>query len=192
MPDVRLVQAFFPGYPRPIQAVQFPDGPRGATVRSLCKFASLAYAAQSHRIRRTPGLKDAIRTIILNTPGGHQATDVLLDWAISIWATGLQTTRLSEEKQTVALILKEGAVAAIEQALSPHSPVSEQEAPAQPVEAPTSAIGQIRQTVLLLAENFSTLEAEWQEERRQSAAELQEQRSHLAALEGKHQALVGE
>ncbi len=43
---------------------------------------------------------------------------VLTDWAVPLWASGLQTSRLPEEKQALALRLKQEATAAIRHGLA--------------------------------------------------------------------------
>ena len=89
----------------PIEAVCLEDGGQAATVRSLCAMLDIARNGQIVRIRRNPSLSSALLTITVATPGGPQATDVLVDWAIPIWATGLQTSRLPKEKRALALIV---------------------------------------------------------------------------------------
>jgi hypothetical protein len=76
-----------------IDAVKVDDDRSGATMRSLCATVDLARHAQVARIKRNPKLASALVFVLLETPGGLQATEVLLDWAIPIWASGLQTTR---------------------------------------------------------------------------------------------------
>jgi hypothetical protein len=43
---------------------------------------------------------------------------VLTDWAVPLWASGLQTTHLSEEKQVLAALLKQEAAAVIRHGLA--------------------------------------------------------------------------
>ncbi len=196
-----------------IDAVKVDDDRSGATMRSLCATVDLARHAQVARIKRNPKLASAFVFVLLETPGGLQATEVLLDWAIPIWASGLQTTRLSKEKQAVALILKEEAVAAIRKALSQPAQAPEQDPPTRPSEAPWSDMSQIKQELssliegldikqailLLIAglgmleteqqnlrsriEKFSALEAEWQEERAHRAIFEQDTDKRLLIFE---------
>ncbi|HEU5369291.1 MAG TPA: hypothetical protein VFU69_12540, partial [Ktedonobacterales bacterium] len=114
----------------PIIAVRLPNGELSATLRSLCDLLDLDRRGQFRRIHRNPSLAEALQEAIISTPGGPQQAEVLLNWAISIWAAGLQTTRLPEAKRAAALILQRKAFAAIEQAFV--QPENEDAAPAAP------------------------------------------------------------
>jgi len=102
----------------------------------------IARNGQMARIRHNRALSSALLTVTALTSGGPQATDVLLDWAIPIWAAGLHASRLPEEKRSLALILQQNAFAAIEKAFA-HSddtataapPPSQTSAPQSPWEA---------------------------------------------------------
>lgn len=100
----------------PIYAVKIDEAHKGATLRSLCVPLDLARHAQAARIKRDPALAGALVTVLLDSPGCPQQTDVLLSWAIPIWLSGLNTTRLSEEKQALALYMQQKAVEVIERA----------------------------------------------------------------------------
>ncbi|SRR5579883_536203 len=143
----------------PIEAVSIEEDEQGATLRSLCAMVDIARNGQMVRIRRNPYLSPALVTITVATPGGPQATDVLLDWAIPIWAIGLQTSRLPQEKRAVAEIIQRKAVAAIRRALSKEVPAPEQDAPARSHEIPASSSGKIRQGLSLLMENLDVRQA---------------------------------
>lgn len=105
-------------YLRPILAVRLPDARLGATLRSLCLILSLNLRGQQQRLRRDPALRKALVTAAVPTRQGLRDTDVLLAWAIPIWLVGLQSGRLSPEKQDIIRLLQEQAVQAIYQAFS--------------------------------------------------------------------------
>ena len=170
----------------PIIAVQLPDKRIGATLHSLCEKLDLNRVGQMQRIRRSPKLGRALLVVRVATPGGPQQMDVLQAWAISVWLTGLQATRLPEEKQALALLLQEKAFETIERAFS-----QPEQAPPDPIpEAPQSALGQIRQAILLLNEGLALLEAEQQEVRSQFHTERQEWLNRQAVLEYDQQRLA--
>src|ERR1051326_1898295 len=102
----------------PIEAIRFEDGRRAATLKSLCAMLDIARNGQMVRIRNNSALSSALLTTTVITSGGPQVTDVLLDWAVPVWASGLHTSRLPEKKQALALILQQKAFIAIEQAFT--------------------------------------------------------------------------
>jgi hypothetical protein len=105
-------------YLHPILAVRLPDARLGATLRSLCLILSLNLRGQQQRLRRDPALRKALVTAAVPTRQGPRDTDVLLAWAIPIWLVGLQSSRLTPEKQDLIRLLQEQAVQAIYQAFS--------------------------------------------------------------------------
>lgn len=105
-------------YLRPIMAVRLPDARLGATLRSLCLILSLNLSGQQQRLRRDPALRKALVTAAVPTRQGRRDTDVLLAWAIPIWLVGLQSSRLTPEKQDLIRLLQEQAVQAIYQTFS--------------------------------------------------------------------------
>jgi hypothetical protein len=150
----------------PIDAVQMPDGRQGATLRSLCALLDIDKGRQVARIKRNPSLAAALVLIEVSTPGGPQQADVLVAWAIPVWAAGLHISRLSEAKRSAALVLQRKAFAAIEQAFSerennashPEAPAPQAPAP----ELPPGSLRQIRQGLLLAVEGITRFEAEHQ------------------------------
>ncbi len=118
---------------RPIIAVRLSDGELSATLRSLCDLLDLNQWGQIQRIRRSASLAKALQEATISTPGGPQQVEVLLNWAISIWAAGLQVSRLSDAKRAAAEVLQQKAFAAIEQAFVQVEPDSAaQPQPPQP------------------------------------------------------------
>jgi hypothetical protein len=150
----------------PIIAVRLPNGELSATLRSLCDLLDLNQRGQIQRIRRNPSLAEALQEAIISTPGGPQQADVLLNWAISIWATGLQSTRLPEAKQAAVKVLQREAFAAIRQAfVKAKDDASASEAAAPPPrasEAAESSLRQIRQGLLLAVQGVTNFEVEHQ------------------------------
>lgn len=99
-----------------IQAVQLPDGQLGATLRSLCRALSINFSGQLQHIRRKDSLAPALVTATITTRAGKREVAVLLAWAIPIWLTELEATRLGSAKQEVILLLQRQAVQAMYQA----------------------------------------------------------------------------
>jgi hypothetical protein len=107
--EVCRIQTIIAGAP-PVISARLPDGRTGSTLRSLCKALDLDRYGQAARIKRDPVLAGALVTVLLDSPSGQQQTQVLLSWAIPIWLSGLNTTRLSEAKHALALHIQQKAV----------------------------------------------------------------------------------
>jgi hypothetical protein len=153
--DVTLVA----GMP-PIVAVRLPDGKLGATLRSLCDLVDINRQGQIQRIHRSQSMAKALQEAVISTPGGPQQAEVLLNWAISIWAAGLHTSRLSEVKQAAAAVLQELAFAAIERAFDqPQDNPAPLQADISEARQPDVA-GQISQGFSVLSASFITLATE--------------------------------
>src|SRR5579871_221150 len=176
----------------PIIAVRLPDGELSATLRSLCELLDISREGQIQRIHRSSSLAEALQEAMISTPGGPQEVEVLLNWAIPIWATGLHIARLSEKKQALALILQRKAFAAIEQAFTQHK----DDTAFQPPPGQSATPSSLRQSWHALIDRTAV---EFEEMQRLNQADLQElhnqltvvqydQRSHelrLAALEAR-------
>lgn len=109
----------------PLEALLAPDGTSGAAIRSLCGMVSLSLPSQLNRIRRQSDLAAALQFVTIETAGGNQAVAMLEGWAIAVWAAGLQTARLSPEKQEAVALLKQHAYSAIARAFSQPEMVTE-------------------------------------------------------------------
>jgi hypothetical protein len=197
----------------PIDAVRLSDGRFSIGIRSLCRMVDIALNKQIARIRRSPTLAPALLVTLVDMPGGPQQMDVLLLWAVPLWANGLHISRLPERKQGAARVLQQEAVAAVERALSQPAQAPEQDPPARSSEVPPGDSDQIRQELSSLVEHLDikqailllirwlsaleaeqqnqhshierliALEAEWQEERHQLAQKQEEQQVRLVDLE---------
>lgn len=86
--------------------VQLEDDSLGVMFKSLCQALDLSYGSQLNRLRRQPMLSDGLQLAVIQTHGGPQHVNVLLDWAIPIWLAGLQINRLAAVKQQLALLLQ--------------------------------------------------------------------------------------
>lgn len=126
---------------QPIEAVKLADGWLGATIKSLCILLDISKFSQLLRIRRNPRLASALVQITVNTNGGPQKMEVLAAWAIPIWATGLQISRLALEKQEVARLVQEQAYQAVERAFA------QQPTETEPAEAPKRAPDRLNHTL---------------------------------------------
>jgi predicted GIY-YIG superfamily endonuclease len=115
--EICYIHTSIAGAPR-IVAVRLPDGRLGATLRSLCKVLNLDQVAQLRRVRHSRLLAKALHEATISTPGGPQRVGVLLNWALAMWAAGLQVTELPETKRAAALVLQSEAFTAIEQAFT--------------------------------------------------------------------------
>ena len=113
MANLALVQVTVPDCDVPLQAIRFSVGAIGATLRSLCIGLALSYATQSHRLKRNPALNGTWRSATLKTAGGRKSVDVLYAWAIPLWISGIQVSRLDAAKRARILIIQREAVQAI-------------------------------------------------------------------------------
>ncbi len=165
--DIILISVRIAATIPPIDAIQLPDGRRGATVRSLCQALHIAPNMQLVRIRRNPKLAQALVTLPVKTPGGTQQVDVLLDWAVSIWAAGLNVSRLPKAKRAAARIVQQEAFAAIKQAFAQpeadDAPAPEAAAPqAAASEASQSNLRQMREGLMLAVQGVTGFSGEYQ------------------------------
>lgn len=127
----------------PLEAILLSDGSKGASMKSLCLPFDLARHGQVARIKRDPSLALALIQVTLKTSAGSRLLDVLLAYAIPLWLSGLNVSRLSPEKQERAAIMREGAIAAIEAAFTN---IESQERAAEP------------QTALVAPDAFSLIQ----------------------------------
>lgn len=177
---------------QPIEVIQFPDGSTGATVRSLCRLLGISRQGQVQRIKRTPELMVAFIQVSVATPAGPRLFDVLLDYAISIWAIGIDAGRLEPHQQERVALIKEDAVEAIKRAFSDQddSAVMEELPPAidawEQVQAGLAAIAAgIEQTQVGLRQaqdGFGQVQAGVSQLQRAFIALAQEQQMLLARL----------
>jgi hypothetical protein len=103
-------QALVPFYEGFILAVLLPDGRIAATLKSLCNMLKLTRHGQMERIRNDAALTKELLLVIIETPGGPQATEVLTAKAIPTWLTGLQPSMVAPEKRPLITALKEEAM----------------------------------------------------------------------------------
>jgi predicted GIY-YIG superfamily endonuclease len=88
-----------------VMAVLLPDGQSGAVLTMLCAMLDLQPGTQARLVRKNPVLSEALVLVTLPTPGGEQTTNVLLAWAIALWAAGLrQGTRPDSYKDLLLTI----------------------------------------------------------------------------------------
>jgi hypothetical protein len=118
MMNVTLIPVRIAAGVSPIDAVHFPDGRIGATLRSLCRILSIDSRSQLARVKRHPKLSEALTSASIQFGSSSIRMDILLHWAIPIWATGLSISRLPVAKQPLALLLQSDAVDLIEQAFA--------------------------------------------------------------------------
>src|SRR5690242_15025701 len=124
-----------PTYP-PIEAVPLPDGKLGGGVKSLCRMVDISFASQLNRIKRQSDLAAALQYVTVNTAGGPKPIACLESYAIAIWATSIQTSRLSSASQEAVIILKQHAYAAIARAFSAPEVTDTTSRPAQTIQNP--------------------------------------------------------
>jgi hypothetical protein len=98
----------------PILVVLLPDGRAAAALHSFCDALQLDRSSQVKRIRRNPFLSKQLLQVPIITKGGWQQMDVIIVWAVPTWIGGLHLSKLTPEKQAIALAIQEKIVEAVE------------------------------------------------------------------------------
>ncbi len=93
----------FDGYP--VIAVRLPDGRIGASLRDMCDAMKIDRPSQVQRIRGDETIADSLVSVQIQTRGGPQNADVLTAWAIPYWLTGVELSRIKDEKKRHAVLL---------------------------------------------------------------------------------------
>lgn len=171
---IRVVQ-LIPHAP-PIEAIKLSDGSLGASIKSLCDLLDLARHGQTARIKRDPALASALVLVSMKTAAGSRLLDVLISYAIPLWLSGLQVTRLSLEKQERASIIRQSAIEAIEQAFSEQGTLS---APMITAESGLDAWQQVQEGLYAIASGFGQLQSAFSSVEHSNAVLL----ARVAALE---------
>ena len=127
-------------FDRFIVAVSLSDGRIAATLASLCDALGLTQNSQARRIRMDEVLSDELVEVSIQTDGGMQTMGVLTAWAIPLWLTGIQTSRVAEEKRPAILAFKKQAANVLYEhfsqlKLAPPPPATL--VPSEPIEKPT-------------------------------------------------------
>jgi hypothetical protein len=99
----------FDGYP--VNGVRLPDGRIGASLRDMCDAMKIDRPSQVQRIRGDETIVDSLISVQIQTRGGPQVADFLTAWAIPYWLTGVETSRIKDEKkrQTILLFKRKAA-----------------------------------------------------------------------------------
>src|SRR6266852_869746 len=97
---VRQETVDFDGYP--VIGVQLPDGRIGASLRDMCDAMRIDRPSQVQRIRGDETIADSLISVQIQTRGGSQTADFLTAWAIPYWLTGVEVSRIKDEKKRQA------------------------------------------------------------------------------------------
>jgi hypothetical protein len=100
---VRQDTVDFDGYP--VIGVLLPDGRVGASLRDMCDAMKIDRPSQVQRIRGDETIVDSLISVQIQTRGGFQTADFLTAWAIPYWLTGVETSRIKDEKKRQAILL---------------------------------------------------------------------------------------
>jgi P22_AR N-terminal domain len=93
----------FDGYP--VIGVRLADGRIGASLRDMCDAMKIDRPSQVQRIRGDETIADSLLSVQIQTRGGFQTADFLTAWAIPYWLTGVETSRIKDEKKRQAILL---------------------------------------------------------------------------------------
>src|SRR6266849_3795925 len=93
----------FDGYP--VIGVRLLDGRIGASLRDMCDAMKIDRPSQVQRIRGDETIADSLVSAQIQTRGGPQTADFLTAWAIPYWLTGVELSRIKDEKKRQAILL---------------------------------------------------------------------------------------
>lgn len=93
----------FDGYP--VLGIRLADGRIGASLRDLCDSMKIDRYSQMQRIRGDETIADSLISVQIQTRGGFQKADFLIAWAIPYWLTGVELSRIKDEKKRQAILL---------------------------------------------------------------------------------------
>ncbi len=93
----------FDGYP--VIGVRLLDGRIGASLRDMCDAMKIDRPSQVQRIRGDETIADSLISVQIQTRGGPQNADFLTAWAIPYWLTGVEVSRIKDEKKRQAVLL---------------------------------------------------------------------------------------
>ena len=100
---VRQETVDFDGYP--VIGVQLPDGRIGGSLRDMCDAMRIDRPSQVQRIRGDETIAESLISVQIQTRGGPQTADFLTAWAIPYWLTGVETSRIRDDKKRQAILL---------------------------------------------------------------------------------------
>ena len=100
---VRQDTVDFDGYP--VIGVLLPDGRIAASLRDMCDAMKIDRPSQVQRIRGDETITESLISVEIQTRGGFQTADFLTAWAIPYWLTGVETSRIKDEKKRQAILL---------------------------------------------------------------------------------------
>ncbi len=155
---IPVEQDLVPFHDDEILGVRLFDGHVGASIRSLCKMLKLSLRGQIQRILRDAVLSKYLVLVVVETPGGPQAVEVLIAQAIPMWLTGLQPSMVAPEKRPMILALKEEALEVLfrhffkidpepSSAPQPETPKAAPDSPAQMIADAVQTIGEAVQQI---------------------------------------------
>src|SRR5579883_3317403 len=159
---IPVEQDLVPFHDDEILGVRLFDGHVGASIRSLCKMLKLSLRGQIQRILRDAVLSKYLVLVVVETPGGPQAVEVLIAQAIPMWLTGLQPSMVAPEKRPMILALKEEALEVLFRHFFHIDPTPPPQ-PERPKAAPHSPVQMIAGAIQTIGEAVQMLEAERQE-----------------------------
>lgn len=114
----------FDGYP--VTGIRLSDGRIGASLRDLCEAMKIDRPSQVQRIRGDETITDSLVSVQIQTRGGPQNADFLTAWAIPYWLTGVELSRIKDEKKRQAVLLfKRKAADVLYQHFSQHKTLPE-------------------------------------------------------------------
>lgn len=111
-----LPQHVVPFYGDELIAVQQPDGTIDVLLSRLCSNLGLDQQSQVRRIRRHAVLSDGLSMVTVQTDGGPQLVQCLKLTLLPLWLSGVQASRVKEERQEQLIRYQREAADALWQA----------------------------------------------------------------------------
>ncbi len=166
-------------------AVLLSTGDTGLVFPHLCEWLGLQVKGQLKRLRLHPTLSAALVLTLIQTPGGPQATNIIVAWGVPLWLARIQPDKRPPVYRERLLVLQRDARAALSQEFF-RNPVEEppppkREKPSTSLEKSPS-IREARQAIRKARESLAQAEEQWMDlvEQRQQTFE-----ERLHRLEGR-------
>ncbi len=163
-------------------AVLFSNGDTGLVFPHLCEWLGLSITSQTRRLRAHPTLSAALILTLIQTPGGPQATNIIVAWGLPLWLARIQPDKRPPLYRERLLVLQRDARAALSKEFF-QNPTEE---PAAPKRKKPSASLEKSSSVL---EALQGVDEAVHALQRAVAAEQQAQKEELRVLREEQQAM---
>lgn len=173
-------------------AVLFSNGDTGLVFPHLCEWLGLYITSQTRRLRAHPTLSAALVLTLIQTPGGPQATNIIVAWGLPLWLARIQPDKRPPLYRERLLVLQRDARVALSKEFFQN--VREEPAPPKRKKPSASlekspsvleALQGVDEAVHALQRAVAAEKQTQEQEMRAMREEQQEMRAHLKRLESR-------